>query len=231
MARNDVLNWLKALLGIHAAFKESPQIADEAIDRPLFIAALPRSGSSILFELLSLDPDLGSPLQWEMMFPYPPPEPATRDSDPRIDVCQHLSGDARHAALGVAHGRRRVAVHGAEVALAIDHGVAHAEGLRQPHHRVVDGRVAVRVIHAHGLTDHLGALGVLLVELQTHAMQGVKDSAMDRLEAVSNVGEGTSDDDRHGVVEIRPLHLIFNVDRDEASSWAFGRVAVAAVGT
>ncbi|MDB5393330.1 MAG: hypothetical protein JWM91_836 [Rhodospirillales bacterium] len=90
MARNDVLNWLKALLGIHAAFKQNPEIADEVIDRPLIIAALPRSGSSILFELLSLDPDLGSPLQWEMMFPYPPPEAATYETDPRIDACQHL---------------------------------------------------------------------------------------------------------------------------------------------
>jgi hypothetical protein len=90
MARNDVLNCLKALLGVNAAFKQHPEIADEAIDRPLIIAALPRSGSSILFELLSLDPDLGSPLQWEMMFPYPPPEAATYRSDPRADTCQHL---------------------------------------------------------------------------------------------------------------------------------------------
>jgi hypothetical protein len=90
MARNDVLNCLKALLGVHAAFKQHPEIADEVIDRPLIIAALPRSGSSILFELLSLDPDLGSPLQWEMMFPYPPPEAATYHSDPRGDACQHL---------------------------------------------------------------------------------------------------------------------------------------------
>jgi hypothetical protein len=90
MARNDVLNWLKALLGIEAAFRRNPEIADQAIDRPLFIAALPRSGSSILFELLSLDPDLGSPRQWEMMFPYPPPEAATYETDPRIEKCQHL---------------------------------------------------------------------------------------------------------------------------------------------
>ena len=90
MARSDVLNCLKALLGVHAAFKEHPEIAEEVIDRPLIIAALPRSGSSILFELLSLDPDLGSPLQWEMMFPYPPPEAATYHSDPRADACQHL---------------------------------------------------------------------------------------------------------------------------------------------
>jgi hypothetical protein len=90
MARSDVLIWLKALLGIQAAFAQNPEIADEVIDRPLFIAALPRSGSSILFELLSLDPDLGSPKQWEMMFPYPPPETATYETDPRIETCQHL---------------------------------------------------------------------------------------------------------------------------------------------
>ena len=29
MARNDMLNWLKALLGINAAFKQHPEIADE----------------------------------------------------------------------------------------------------------------------------------------------------------------------------------------------------------
>lgn len=90
MARNDVLNWLKALLGIRAAFSQHPEIADEVIDRPLFIAAVPRSGSSILFELLSLDSSFGSPLQWEMMFPYPPPEKATFATDPRIEKCQHL---------------------------------------------------------------------------------------------------------------------------------------------
>jgi hypothetical protein len=90
MARSDVLNCLKALLGVHAAFRQNPEIANEVIDRPLIIAALPRSGSSILFELLSLDPDLGSPLQWEMMFPYPPPEAATYHDDPRADACQHL---------------------------------------------------------------------------------------------------------------------------------------------
>lgn len=92
MTRNDLLNALKALLQVEATFAAHPEIADEVIDRPLFIAAVPRSGSSILFELLSLDPAFGSPRQWEMMFPCPPPEAATYDSDPRIARCQHLIG-------------------------------------------------------------------------------------------------------------------------------------------
>ncbi len=92
MTRNDLLVWLQALLGVEAAFREHPEIADEVIDRPVIIAGLSRSGTSILFELLSMDPRFGSPLHWEMMFPYPPPEKATYHDDPRIERCQHLIG-------------------------------------------------------------------------------------------------------------------------------------------
>ncbi|HLG86804.1 MAG TPA: sulfotransferase [Alphaproteobacteria bacterium] len=90
MTRNDLLNHLRALLQIQHVFKRHPEIAQQKIDRPLFIAAVPRSGSSILFELLSLDPGFGSPRQWEMMFPCPPPEKSTYETDPRIAKCQHL---------------------------------------------------------------------------------------------------------------------------------------------
>ena len=90
MTRSDLLIWLQALLGVEAAFKQHPEIADEVIDRPVVIAGLSRSGSSILFELLAQDPQFGSPRHWEMMFPYPPPERATYDTDPRIERCQQL---------------------------------------------------------------------------------------------------------------------------------------------
>jgi len=78
------------LLGIQAAFNQHPEIADEVIDKPVFIAGLSRSGTSILFELLAQDSQFGSPRHWEMMFPYPPPETATYETDPRIDRCQNL---------------------------------------------------------------------------------------------------------------------------------------------
>jgi hypothetical protein len=90
MTRNDLLNCLRALLEVKAAFTRHPEIAAEVIDRPLIIAALARSGSSILFELLSQDPQFGSPRQWEMMFPCPPPAKATYETDPRIERCQHV---------------------------------------------------------------------------------------------------------------------------------------------
>lgn len=90
MTRSDILIWLEALLGIEAAFKQHPEIADEVIQQPVFIAGLSRSGTSILFELLAQDKQFGSPRHWEMMFPFPPPEAETYETDPRIERCQHL---------------------------------------------------------------------------------------------------------------------------------------------
>ena len=47
-----------------------------------------------------------------------------------FDVGEQLAADLLEAALGVPHGRGRVAVDGAKVTLAIDQGITHAEGLR-----------------------------------------------------------------------------------------------------
>ncbi|MBE19402.1 MAG: sulfotransferase family protein [Gammaproteobacteria bacterium] len=38
---------------------------------PIFVIGLPRSGTTFLFNLLSLDPNYRSPLMWEMFFPFP----------------------------------------------------------------------------------------------------------------------------------------------------------------
>jgi hypothetical protein len=43
----------------------------EETSPPLFIMGLPRSGTTFLFNLLSLDSDHRSPLFWEMMYPLP----------------------------------------------------------------------------------------------------------------------------------------------------------------
>ena len=63
-----------------------------------------------------------------------------------VDVAQHLDGDAREARLRVAHGRRRVALDRAEVALAVDQRVAHVEVLRHAHEGGVDDGLAVGVV-------------------------------------------------------------------------------------
>ena len=44
----------------------------------------PRTGTTILHDLLALDPTLRAPLTWEVDRPLPPPETSTHDTDPRI---------------------------------------------------------------------------------------------------------------------------------------------------
>ncbi len=61
-----------------------PEIADVGIDHPIVIVGQPRTGTTILYDLLALDPSLRAPLTWEVDRPLPPPETATYDTDPRI---------------------------------------------------------------------------------------------------------------------------------------------------
>jgi hypothetical protein len=67
--------------------KQFPAIADERIVAPVFIIGFPRTGTTILHDILAQDPDTRAPLTWETMFPSPPPDAATFDSDPRIALC------------------------------------------------------------------------------------------------------------------------------------------------
>lgn len=64
-----------------------PAIAAVHVEKPVFIIGFPRTGSTILHDILAQDPDSRAPLTWETMFPSPPPEAATFASDPRIARC------------------------------------------------------------------------------------------------------------------------------------------------
>ena len=67
MARNDIVLWLSTRLQVADTLKKYPQILDEEITAPMVIAGLPRSGTSILFQLLSQDPDVDVQVMWEAL--------------------------------------------------------------------------------------------------------------------------------------------------------------------
>jgi hypothetical protein len=83
-AREDLTGMMMNRLLMERDRAACPEIAREPIRRPLVITGLPRSGSTFLHGLLAQDPVSRVPLHWEMRFPSPPPERATRDTDPRI---------------------------------------------------------------------------------------------------------------------------------------------------
>lgn len=84
IARDDLLNSLLIRLHLTDWRKQHPEIAEEEVESPLFIVGLPRTGTSILHELLAQDPRHRAPLHWEVRYPWPPPETASYGSDPRI---------------------------------------------------------------------------------------------------------------------------------------------------
>jgi len=57
-------------------------VADEVIDRPIFVTGEPRSGTTLMHALMSVDPDARALRFWEVMYPSPPPGLAGPD-DPR----------------------------------------------------------------------------------------------------------------------------------------------------
>lgn len=85
IVRDDLSNWLQNRLEMTEWRKRHPEIGEQAVEAPIFITGLPRTGTSILHELLAQDPGHRAPLHWEVRHPCPPPETATFASDPRIE--------------------------------------------------------------------------------------------------------------------------------------------------
>ena len=129
-----------------------------------------------------------------------------------VDVLKERLRRAREAHLGVAHRRRRIAVHRAEVALAVDQRQAHGEILGHAHHGVVNRGVAVRVVLAHHVADHAGRLARRLVGRVAGLVHGEQDAPVDRLQPVAHVGQCAGDDHAHRVVEVGAFHLLLDGD-------------------
>ncbi len=58
-------------------------LADEVIEAPMFATGEPRSGTTLMHALMSVDPDARALRFWEVMHPSPPPG-TTGPGDPRI---------------------------------------------------------------------------------------------------------------------------------------------------
>lgn len=56
-------------LRIDATLRAYPEILDEPITRPIFIVGLPRTGTTLLHQLLAGDERLRAPRMWEMEYP------------------------------------------------------------------------------------------------------------------------------------------------------------------
>jgi hypothetical protein len=88
LTKEEALRSLRTRMLLNRALHDDPGIEQEPITAPLIVTGPARSGTSILFELLWLDPDLRAPLAWEALHPVPLPEAGAEDARPLASECE-----------------------------------------------------------------------------------------------------------------------------------------------
>jgi hypothetical protein len=85
IAAGEIEGYLANRLRIVDWVRRHPAITARDVRPPIVILGLPRTGTTILFGVLAQDRANRVPRTWEVDRPWPPPEAATYDTDPRID--------------------------------------------------------------------------------------------------------------------------------------------------
>ena len=147
-----------------------------------------------------------------------------------VEVVEERERDAVEPCFRVPLRRGRIAVDRAEIALAVDERRAHGEVLRHAHERVVDRKLAVRVIFADHVADRARRLVVRPVGREIELAHRVEDAPMHGLEAVANVGQGAAHDHAHRVIEIAAFHFVEDRDGFDVGRPAGSRPLVNSVG-
>ncbi len=97
MQRFFARNALVARLVSEAAFKQHPQHVDVAIERPIFVTGLPRTGTTAVHRLLAADPRHQGLQLWLAEFPQPRPPRETWSQNPVFQQMEEQYAKA-HAA-------------------------------------------------------------------------------------------------------------------------------------
>lgn len=69
LTRSEVLRVLQTWLQLQQAWGTTPAISATEISEPVFVVGPPRTGTTILLELLALDPQLRAPIAYEALYP------------------------------------------------------------------------------------------------------------------------------------------------------------------
>jgi Sulfotransferase family len=85
-----IVQILEVRLRLVADERLYPDIVQQKIERPLIVIGLPRTGTTITYDLLTQDPALRAPREFELYIPWPASDVATFDSDPRIAVVKAM---------------------------------------------------------------------------------------------------------------------------------------------
>ena len=71
MTRAEMMRGLRTRLALTERLRSDPAVADEVVAEPVVVTGPARSGTSLLLELLDLDPTLRGARGWEIAYPEP----------------------------------------------------------------------------------------------------------------------------------------------------------------
>ncbi|MHC8380474.1 sulfotransferase family protein [Pseudomonas sp. LB3P14] len=101
-----------------------PEITAATIERPIVVVGLPRTGTTVLYDLLAFDPATRTPRDWEFAMPWPATEAATFTTDPRIDILNQQFAQILAGAPALADIQHFEATNPSECNLALTHHFA-----------------------------------------------------------------------------------------------------------
>jgi hypothetical protein len=88
IAEMEIVAYLTNRMRVTDWHRRESGIGRADVRPPIVIVGQGRTGTTILYDLLAQDPSNRVPRTWEVDRPWPPPETATYDTDPRIDEVQ-----------------------------------------------------------------------------------------------------------------------------------------------
>jgi hypothetical protein len=81
--RAGIVAALSTRLRVNAYLENRPELLERSVEKPVFVFGIPRTGTTLLNNLLAADPNRRSPLSWEIDEPVPPAASTTLKTDPR----------------------------------------------------------------------------------------------------------------------------------------------------
>ena len=104
-----------------------------------------------------------------------------------VHVTNHLHRDFAQPCLCITHCRGSVSVDRTEVSMTVNEGIPHIPVLRHRDKRSVNGRVSVRMIFSHRITDNTGTFSVRLVGSVIQFYHGIQNSSLYRFQTVTYI--------------------------------------------
>src|SRR3546814_686346 len=65
MAHADLVKWMAIRMQIEDWLAKNPELLDAPVEKPMFVFGLPRTGTTLVINLLAADPARRSFLRWE----------------------------------------------------------------------------------------------------------------------------------------------------------------------